>query len=429
MNFDEFKKRTCRYCSTHLPEPFLDLGPMALANSYVKKEEAEKPEFTCPLALALCPKCKLVQTTHVVPAPLMFSNYLYVSSTTQTFRTHFADYARYVASRLVKRAGSVAVDIGSNDGLLVSCYEKEGLKAVGIEPAVNLSQDANSRGIKTLNRYFDSESVAHIQKEFGHADIISANNVFAHIDDIASVCRNVEKLLSHQGIFSIEFPYLVTMLDELLFDMIYHEHLSYIAVHPLSYVLNRFGMEIFDILKVSSHGGSLRVLIQKKGGPYVKAKIVQELLDLETQKGCLGGEIYKQFAAEVNDTKKRFTELVHQLRKQGETISGYGVPAKASTILNFYGLGKNELSFMVDDNPLKQGYLTPGTKIPILPSQHLFEHPTHIVVIFAWNFAREILGKIGHLKNKGVRFLIPLKNAKKSTVTESFELFEPVAVS
>lgn len=429
MKFDEFKKKSCRYCETYLPEPFLDLGAMALANSYVKKEDAGKAEFTCPLALTLCPKCKLVQTTHVVPAPLMFSNYLYVSSTTQTFRVHFADYAHHVAGRLIKRANSVAVDIGSNDGLLVSCYEKEGLKAVGVEPAVNLSTDANARGIKTLNRYFDAEAVTEIQKEFGHADIVSANNVFAHIDDIASVCKNVEKLLSAQGIFSIEFPYIVTMLDELLFDMIYHEHLSYIAIHPLSYVLNRFGMEIFDILKVSSHGGSLRVLIQKKGGPYAKTKIVQDLLDIETQKGCLGEEIYKKFASEVNDTKKRFVELVRQLRKEGQTISGYGVPAKASTILNFYGLGKEELLFMVDDNPLKQGYLAPGTKIPILPSQHLFENPTNVVVIFAWNFAKEILSKIGHLRNKGVKFLIPLKNSKKSKETESFELFEPAAVS
>ena len=406
----DFKKRNCRYCESPLPEGFLDLGTIPLANSYVEPKDAAKPEFACPLSLTWCKKCGLVQLTHVVPPEMMFSNYLYVSSTTKTFRDHFAQYASTVKNKLGNKKNAVAVDIGSNDGLLVKCYMNEGLRGVGVDPAANLAKAANENGIPTINRFFDVECVKQIKKEYGPAHAVSGNNVFAHIDDIHSVCRNVYDLLADDGMFVIEFPYLAVMLDELLFDMIYHEHLSYIAVTPLSFLMNKFGMEIFDIQQVSSHGGSLRVFSQKKGGPYKREAIVKELLEKEKARGIMTQKIYDKFRDDVLESRDQFMEIVREIKTQRKTISGYGVPAKASTIINFYGLTKNDILFAVDDNPLKQNLLVPGSKIPIVPSSYLNEHPTGYVVIFAWNFAKEIMQKIAHLKEKGVEFLVPVGN-------------------
>ncbi len=421
---DLYRKSNCRYCESPLGPAFLDLGAVALANSYVRPEDSAKEEFKCPLALTWCAKCALVQLTHVVPPDLMFKNYLYVSSTTKTFRDHFAQYAARVKSRVTVKANPLAVDIGSNDGLLLACYQKEGMRAVGVDPAENLSKTANENGLVTINRYFDAESVKIIREKFGPADAVSANNVFAHIDDIASVCRNVAALLDEKGISSIEFPYLTVMLDELLFDMIYHEHLSYIAVNPLSFVLARFGLEIFDIEQVSSHGGSLRVFVQKKatGGRPIAA-VVGELMQKERERGCLQADVYEKFAEQVKETKRSFMQLVQSIKKSGKSISGYGAPAKASTIINYYGLTRSEIDYVVDDNPMKQGYFVPGAKIPIVPSTSLFEIPTDYVIIFAWNFAKEILQKIGHLREKGVEFLVPVGGtARAAAPAEAFSL-------
>jgi len=408
MTHDSLRRKTCRYCDAPLGKAFLDLGSQPLANNLPRTEDAAKPEFHCPLAVVKCPKCHLVQLTHSVPAHLMFDEYLYVSSTTQTFRTHFAEYAGDVRKRLPGKDKPLAVDIGSNDGLLVSCYDKVGMRGVGVEPAKNLAGDANKRGVITLNRYFGEETVREIVEKYGRADAISANNVFAHIDDIQSVTRNVRELLADDGFFVIEFAYLMTMLEKMFFDMIYHEHVCYIGVTALGFLMERFGMEIFDITEVGTHGGSLRVFIQKKGGPRSRTAIVDRFLREEKEKGCLEPKVYRDFATRVMGFKEKLGVMISEIKKQGKTISGYGAPAKASTIINFCELTPHEINYIVDDNPLKQGRLVPGRKIPIVTSAHLNEHPTDYVLIFAWNFSREIITKIEPFRAKGVKFIVPL---------------------
>ncbi|MBC7864448.1 MAG: methyltransferase domain-containing protein [Bacteroidia bacterium] len=405
---EEFRKKGCRYCDSSLGKPFLELGSMALANSFVPKTEASAAEFECPLSLSRCENCGLIQLADVVPAEMMFTNYLYVSSTTATFRKHFAEYAKSVKDKSFRKENLVAVDIGSNDGLLVSCFVNEGMKGVGVEPAVNLSSDANKNGVPTINRYFDHETVLEIISKYGKADIITANNVFAHIDDSQAVCRNANDLLSDTGMFVIEFPYLVTMVEEMLFDMIYHEHLSYIALISLKFLMNRFKMEIFDVDYVSSHGGSLRVFIQKEGGPYKVSDTVEKMMKNELEKGYDKQEIYTAFAHKVNMTKDKLVAFVKEAKAAGKTISGYGAPAKGNTLINFCNFDDDQISYIVDDNPLKQNMLAPGSKIPVMPGSYLNEHPTDYVIIFAWNFAKEIIAKIQHLKEKNVKFIIPL---------------------
>lgn len=412
MTHDQYQRKTCRYCDEPLRKPFLDLGNQPLANNLPRKEDLSKPEFHCPLAVVKCPKCHLVQLTHSVPAPLMFDEYLYVSSTTQTFRKHFAEYAGDVRSRISQKEKPLAVDIGSNDGLLVSCYAKAGMRGVGIEPAKNLAAEANRQGVTTLNRYFDAEAVREIIAKHGKADAISANNVFAHIDDIRSVVRNVRDLLADDGFFVIEFAYLVTMLEKMFFDMIYHEHVCYIGVTALNHFMKDFGMEIFDMTEVDTHGGSLRVFIQKKDGPRTRKEIVGNFLLEEKAKGCLEEKIYRDFGARVLGFKQKLNQMIARIKAEGKTVSGYGAPAKATTIINFCELTPAQVSYIVDDNPLKQGRLVPGAKIPIVPSAYLQEHPTDYVLIFAWNFAKEIIAKIDFLRTQNVRFIIPLPEPK-----------------
>ena len=412
INLELYRKTACRYCDASLPEPFLELGNSPLANSFLSSNEDVKNEFFCPLNLSFCPNCSLVQLTHVVPPGLMFSNYLYVSSTTKTFQKHFTDYAKNVKSRSVAEKKLLAVDIGSNDGLLVSCYQNEGMDALGIEPAKNLSKTANEERRPTINTYFSTECVDYILKNHRHADAISANNVFAHIDGSPEFCKNSHRLLSETGMLVIEFPYLFTMLEEMFFDMIYHEHLSYISIHALSFLVEKYGLEIFDVEQVTSHGGSLRVFIQKKGGPHSISKNVISLLEYEKRNNYRSVETYKRFAQKVEQFKSDFTNLIQDLKNKGKSISGYGAPAKATTITSYCNLTTSDIQYIVDDNPLKQGTVLPGAHIPIVSSKHLNDHPTDFVIIFAWNFAQEIIQKIGSLREKGVNFIIPLPSPR-----------------
>ncbi len=409
----DYKKTNCRYCDAPLGTPYLELGSMPLANNLPRREDLNTPEFSCPLSLVFCSKCGLVQLSHAVPPELMFSHYLYVSSTTKTFQDHFAEYAKEVRGR-IKGESPLAVDLGSNDGLLLACYQREGMRICGVDPAKNLADEANQKGLTTLNHFFNESSVDEILKKFGPASVVSGNNVFAHIDDIQSVLRNVSRLLAADGIFVIEFPYLGTMLEELLFDMIYHEHVSYIGVTALRYVAERFGFEIFDIREVSSHGGSLRVFMQKKNGGRTAAPVVQRFLDHEKKEKHLEFSTHQAFAKRVLKVKEDFMKHIEALKGEGRTISGYGAPAKASTLCNFYGLTTRHLDYVVDDNPLKQNRFIPGKHIPIVPSAHLNAQPTDVVVIFAWNFAAEIIKKISHLEDRGTKFLVPLFNPKKA---------------
>jgi len=405
---DRFLKKQCRYCESRLREPFLSLGTMALANSFLTAKELEKPEFTCPLKLALCPTCHLVQLTHVVPPERMFSHYLYVSSTTKTFQTHFANYAKTVKGLCQSKRRLVAVDIGSNDGLLLGCYRTEGLEPVGVEPAKNLSDQANVKNQFTINRYFDDNAVQEIIDRFGKVDAISGNNVFAHMDDIPGVLERVKKVLQPDGFFVIEFPYLVKMFDEMLFDMIYHEHLSYISVIALNFVLKRHELEIFRIDPVSTHGGSLRVFIQKAGSWHSVSDSVKSYLDSEMSVGYDSDAVYRSFADRVHGVKKSLAQYVKDIKKSDKSIAGYGAPAKGNTLINFCELGPNEIEFIVDDNPLKQGTYTPGSRIKVVSSTHLTQNPTDYILIFAWNFADEIIANMSSLKEKGATFIVPL---------------------
>jgi SAM-dependent methyltransferase len=402
------EKKNCRVCGKVDPKMFLSLGETPLANSFLSKEDLTKDEDKFPLETAYCDNCHFVQLNYVVPGEVMFKNYIYVSSTSNTFNIHFSEMAEVVKEILDLNDKSLAVDIGSNDGILINWFKKVGVKCVGVEPATNIAKIANEKGFETINEFFSENSVNQIVTKYGNADVVTACNVFAHIDDIDSVVENVKKLLKKDGVYVIEFQYLVNTIEDMTFDNIYHEHVSYYSLTSISYFFKKHGMKIFRADKVSSHGGSLRIFVKNDEGNHEMDKSVQDTLDYEKKIGIDAIELYENFANKVNGIKEKLVSTVKDLKKQGKVIAGFGAPAKGNTMLNFCQLGKEDIDYIVDENPLKVGLFTPGTHIPVESMKMLDEKKPDYIIILAWNFADEILQKTKKYAEHGVKFIIAL---------------------
>lgn len=398
----------CRICRNGGLKKILSLGQTPLANSFLSRDDLEKEEEKFPLEIFFCGNCKLVQLGIVVPAELMFRNYVYVSSTSGTFRMHFARMAEEISHSFRLDEKSLAVDIGSNDGILLKGFKKVNVQTIGVEPATNVAMIAEKDGIETINDFFGKKSVDEIIKRKGHADVVTAANVFAHIDDIHDVAENVKLLLKKDGIFVIEVQYLADMIEQMTFDNIYHEHLSYFALIPLSHFFKLHGMEVFDAKRADSHGGSLRVFIKKQGGSHAVKDAVAEILDYERKLGIDDFGMYAEFASKISNTKKEFAANIKMLKGRGSKIAAYGAPAKSTTLLNFCGIGADCIDYIIDDSPLKVGLYAPGTHIPVVSSKMLDDERPDYVVILAWNFAKEILEKTRKYAEQGVKFIVPL---------------------
>lgn len=398
----------CRICNNENLEKVLSLGESSLANNFLKKEDLEKEEPKFPLELVFCSTCKLVQLSYVVDPELMFKNYVYVSSTSNTFRQHFTKMAEDLTKDFDLDGNSLAVDIGSNDGVLLKGFQKFNIKVMGVEPATNVAKIAEENRVETINSFFNKEVIGKIIGKKGKADVATACNVFAHIDNIDSVIENVKLLLKDSGIFVIEVQYLVNTIEDMTFDNIYHEHLSYYSLTALKYFFEKHNMEIFDVKKVPTHGGSLRVFVQQKNSKHKMNGNVNKILDYENKIGINNINVYKEFAEKVYSVKEKLNSCIKNIKKENRIIVGYGAPAKSTTLLNLCSIGKKEIDYIVDDNPLKIGLYTPGTHIPVLSSEELEKNTPDYILILAWNFALEILEKTKKYADKGVKFIIPL---------------------
>lgn len=398
----------CRICSSKNLEKFLSLGESPLANNFLKKEDLEKEELKFPLELVFCNICQLVQLSYVVDPKLMFKNYVYVSSTSNTFRQHFTKMAEDLKKDFNLDENSLAIDIGSNDGVLLNGLQKFNIKVTGVEPATNVAKIAEENGVETINDFFNKEVVNKIIDKKGKADVVTACNVFAHIDNINSVIENVKLLLKDSGIFVIEVQYLVNTIEDMTFDNIYHEHLSYYSLTALKYFFEKRNMEIFNAIKILTHGGSLRVFTQQKNNKRKINENVNKILDHEKKIGINNIEVYKEFADKVYSVKEKLNSYIQNIKKGNRIIVGYGAPAKSTTLLNFCSIRKKEIDYIIDDNPLKIELYTPGTHIPILSSGELEKNTPDYIIILAWNFAPEILKKTKKYTDKGVKFIIPL---------------------
>lgn len=391
---------------------FLSLGPTPLANGFLKKEQLQFRESYYPLDVYFCENCDLVQLMDVVPPEVMFRKYPYLSSMTNTLRTHFAMLAKEIVERFDLDSDSLVVDIGSNDGTLLKSFRSLNCNTVGVEPATNIAKIAQEAGIETVNDFFSETVASKVSRAKGKAKVITGTNVFAHVNDLDGLLRGISTLLDDNGVFVIEVPYLVDLIERREFDTIYHEHLSYYALRPLVVLFKRFNMRIVDVKRIGIHGGSIRVYIQKTKSKGPTAETVAELLTIEKKLRLDVATTYFEFAQYVANVKDRLVRLLRQLKEEGNRIVGYGAAAKGNTLLNYCKIGSETIDYIVDKTPLKQGLYTPGTHIPIAPPEKILEDMPDYVLTLAWNFLDEILQNEERYRGLGGKFIVPIPEPK-----------------
>lgn len=396
----------CRLCDSPTLVTVLSLTATPAANEFVLVDRAGFQQEEFPLYLCRCAACLHVQLPVVVSPELLFSNYVYVSGTSPSFVLHFEEYAREMIERFGLKPGDLVVDIGSNDGTLLRFFKNAGIRVLGVDPAARIAEQACASGVETICAFFDRNLAAQILALHGPVDLVLANNVFAHADDLREIAAGVRDLLEPEhGHFVFEVQYLVDMVQKTLFDMVYHEHLSYHSIEPLIPFFGSLGMSVIDINPVSTHGGSIRVVVQPAHGRPPSDQMVQRLAE---ERVLLSGDPY---GAMFQRIERASHALRDALRKTPGKVVGYGAPAKLTTLMYQFGIASEQIAYVVDDSPWKQGMLTPGKHIPVTSAGRLFEPGSRpdCIVIFAWNYADQIVNKYPQFKGS---FIVPLPELK-----------------
>ena len=398
-------------CGNENLEPILDLGEMPLANLFLDAKLSEV-EYYYPLRLLWCESCGLLQIDEIVPPAIMFKDYIYVSGTSEAMRKHFEGLATEIVTDFHLNSKSLVVDIGSNDGTLLYLFKCLGVKVLGVDPAVNIAKLAEERGIKTVTEFFSEEIAMKIVKEYGKADAITATNVVAHTNDLQGLLRGVSVLLKDEGIFVLEVPYLLDLLENTEFDTIYHEHLSHFSLRPLKSLFEMHNLKIVNVDRVPIHGGTIRVFVSKEKASHEINESVDQLMLLEWKKRLHKITVYREFAERVEKTKFDLVGLLHKLKSENKKVIGYGAAAKGNVLLNYYHIGPDLIEFIADLNPMKQGKFTPGTHIPVYSPERIYETNPDYILILAWNFADEIMEQQAEFKERGGKFIIPIPEVK-----------------
>jgi len=385
---------------------FLSLGETPLANSFVRIGSMGQPQLRVPLEVMRCERCGLVQLTVVVDPEVMFRDYLYATSASAPMRGHFDDLAAELVSRFAP-ADSLVVEVGSNDGVLLRPLASRGARALGVEPASNLATIANAEGLETLNEFFGLQVAQRIRSERGAAKVVVGNNVLAHIDDLPAMVRSLDALLDDDGVFVAEVPYLFDLLDHVEYDTVYHEHLSYFHLAPLAVLFDHVGMELFDVKRLATHGGSIRMYAGRRGRRPVTTSL-RELRASEAARLTDATGLFAAFTGRVEAQRAALRSLLGDLRTNGTRLAGYGATAKGNTMLNYCGIGADTLAFIADTTPYKQGLLTPGTHIPVRPESAIDDEGIEVLLLLAWNYADEIVRRMTTYTGRGGRFIHPI---------------------
>ena len=398
-------KNECRVCKGNDLTLILSLGEHPPVDNFTDAARM-KDEKRYPLDVYFCGTCSLVQLLDVVAEDELFhGQYAYFSSASKPLVDHFRSYAEDIKKEYVK-ADDLVVDIGSNDGVLLQFFT-DTCRTLGIEPSQNVAEVARGKGIETLDGFFSTDMAKNIVQTHGTAKVVTANNVFAHIDDIDEIVRGVKELLSDDGVFVSESHYLLDLVQKMEFDTVYHEHLCYFSVKPLQHLFERFGMEVFDVQRVNVHGGSIRVFARKYTGMPIHPR-VQELYELEENAGLHTVGRFAGFQKEVETIRDKLVSLVRGYRKEGKTVTAYGAPAKGNTLLNFCGFTADDIKYVTDTTPYKIGLMTPGSHIPVVSPDILKTETPDYILLLAWNYRDFILNKESDLRALGAKFIIPI---------------------
>ncbi|CAN5169823.1 class I SAM-dependent methyltransferase [soil metagenome] len=395
----------CRSCSSDDLPIILSLGHTPLANSLLKECELNQEEPRYALELAMCRKCSLVQIKETVAPELLFRNYLYFTSFSETMLKHAQELSLEVAAERKLGPNSLVVEIASNDGYLLQYYKAQSIPVLGIEPAKNVAAVSLEKGIETISEFFNAELASALVAKGAQADVIHANNVLAHVADLHGVVSGISILLKPDGIAIIEVPYLKDMIDGTEFDTIYHEHLCYYSLSSLDVLFRQHQLYIDDVKRIPLHGGSLQLTVGKADQPN---QSVIELRENESRWGMQELSFYQDFAQQIESLRIQLLDLLKTLKSHGKTIAAYGASAKGSTLLNSFQIGKNYLDFIVDRSSAKQGYFSPGTHLPILSPQVLTETMPDYLLLLTWNFAEEIIRQQEEYRKLGGKFIVPI---------------------
>jgi hypothetical protein len=405
----------CRSCAKVLTRIFCDLGVSPLSNAFVEPDKVGEGERVYPLRVLVCEECLLVQLPALASPDSIFSEYAYFSSFAASWLKHSSAYCDDVIQRFKLGRHSQVIEVASNDGYLLQYFKAKSLPVLGVEPARNVARKATENGIPTISEFFGSALARRLVSEGKRANLLIGNNVLAHVPDLNDFVLGLATLLDPEGVLTLEFPHLLNLMAENQFDTIYHEHFSYFSYIAVETVMRRGGLRIFDVDRVSTHGGSLRIYCCHPSAGHRRTERVTALFRDEEKAGLGSLAAYDEFADTVRRAKRNILSFLIQLKTDGRTIAGYGAAAKGNTLLNYCGVGVDFIDFVADRNPYKQGRLLPGSHIPVCNPERIFHERPDYVFILAWNLKDEVVEQMAGIREWGGRFFTVIPNVQVIT--------------
>jgi 2-polyprenyl-3-methyl-5-hydroxy-6-metoxy-1,4-benzoquinol methylase len=403
---------TCRFCKTELRHTFVDLGMSPLCESYLRPDQLNQMEAFYPLHVFVCDRCFLVQLQEYVNPENIFVEYAYFSSFSDSWLEHCRNYTGQMTERFGLNAQSLVVEVASNDGYLLQYFVEKEIPVLGIEPAANVAKVAVERGVPTLTQFFGMRLATELARDGKQADLLAGNNVLAQVPDLCDFVAGMKILLKPNGVLTLEFPHLLRLMESKQFDTIYHEHFSYFSFLTAEKIFAAFGLVLFDVEELTTHGGSLRIFgrHQEDSSKPITQRVIA-MRELEQRAGLTRIESYRSFAEMVKRTKQELLQQLIEIKKARKTIVAYGAPGKGNTLLNYCGIGTDFLDYAVDRNPYKQGRYTPGMHIPIFAPSKIAETRPDYLLILPWNLKDEIMHQMGEIREWGGKFIVPIPEA------------------
>ena len=400
----------CRFCQNQLTHEFIDLVNSPPSNSFLSIDELNQPEVFYPLKLFVCDKCFLVQIDEYKKSEEIFSDkYAYFSSFSSTWLEHARQYVEMIAPRLGLNQESLVVEIGSNDGYLLQYFKEKNIPCLGIEPAERTAEVAREKGIEVITEFFGVRLAQKLAKQGRQANLVVGNNVFAHVPDINDFVKGLKVLLGKDGVITLEFPHLMRLIEENQFDTIYHEHFSYLSYHTVSRIFSEHGLVLFDVDELPTHGGSLRIYAghQEDRSKRLSGS-VEALHEKESAAGMGDLSYYLGFQDKANKVKYELLSFLLAQKGEGKKVVAYGAAAKGNTLLNYCGIKKDLIEFVVDASPYKQGKFLPGSHVPVVREERIRELRPDYVLILAWNIKEEVMEQLRYVRDWGGRFVAPI---------------------
>lgn len=402
-------RQVCCACGADLRLTMVDLGLSPISNAFIPPDRSHQGEMIYPLHAMVCERCWLVQLDRPTQADAHFhEEYVYFSSFSQSWLDHSKRYVDAVTARFDLTASSRVMEIACNDGYLLQYFVQAGIPCLGIEPTANTAAAAREKGVATRELFFGSKSAKALRDDGWQVDLLLGNNVLAHVPDINDFVAGMPQVLKPEGVVTLEFPHLLRLIVENQFDTIYHEHYTYLSLTALEPIFRRVGLRVFDVEKLPTHGGSLRLFLCLDGADHGTSAAVASLLAEEEAAGLTKVETYAGFAEQVRQTKRDLLSFLIDAKRKGRSVAAYGAAAKGNTLLNYCGVGTDFIDFVVDKNPVKQGRFLPGSRIPVLPVEALAERKPDYVLILPWNIKDEIVAQMGEIRTWGGQFVVPI---------------------